>query len=502
MFIPNQKPAAIQLSPSQELAFEGVMNLLPKSPVITLVVQGSLGRTTILRKLEAKLGGCYLSLADVFEQIKGFHPFQLEEGLEKALEKAFQQADCVLIDDFHLIRNQLSGCCYDTARPSIFGFALDAIFRLIVQSGKQLIIGDTSRYIGAPLESHCLEVVLEAFSAADFAHLVSTMGRVKTNRLDYEKIHRFVPQLDARQIQRASHYLQPVHVEDTETFIGFLEAYALHSNVDRQEVEKVSLDDLHGIEDVKRQLEINIIVPFERDDLVKELAIRPKRGVLLYGPPGTGKTTIGRALAHRLGSKFFLIDGTVISGTNRFYYEISNIFEKAKENAPSILFIDDCDLLFENENEPGLYRYLLTMLDGLESKSNGQVTIMLTAMNIGSLPPALIRSGRVELWLETKLPELEARAAIVESKLAGQALHLNSSETMAFAQLAEGLTGSDIARVITDARNLHGYDVAKARKQETAFSYFERALLQLRQHRKQLENAPAFTAAHRPRAVT
>ena len=100
---------------------------------------------------------------------------------------------------------------------------------------------------------------------------------------------------------------------------------------------------------------------------------RSKRGVLLYGPPGTGKTTIGRALAHRLRGKFFLIDGTFIAGTQNFYNRISQVFEAAKDNAPSVIFIDDADAIFEDGEEQALYRYLLTMLDGLESESAGRV---------------------------------------------------------------------------------------------------------------------------------
>ncbi|MBX2873609.1 MAG: ATP-binding protein [Saprospiraceae bacterium] len=324
------------------------------------------------------------------------------------------------------------------------------------------------------------------------------MSPIPLEAVDFHAIHRFAPRLDANQIWRASLQLQLEDVESTDTFLAFLEDHALTSNVNQEEVAQVSLDDLYGIEEVRRQLEINLIVPMERGDLVEEYKISPKRGVLLYGPPGTGKTTIGRALAHRLGSKFFLLDGTVISGTQQFYYEIRRIFAQAKANAPSILFIDDCDLLFENATETGLYRYLLTILDGLESKSNEQVTIMLTAMNIGSLPPALIRSGRVELWLETKLPDLSARTRIVQAQLDGLKLALEDEEAESFAAQAEGLTGSDLKRVMTDARNLHAYHLAKELPLERPIHYYEKALQQLLDHRRQLAEAPAFTAAHRP----
>src|SRR5438128_7592721 len=130
------------------------------------------------------------------------------------------------------------------------------------------------------------------------------------------------------------------------------------SNVDLQEVQQVDLRDLKGLDDVLEALEANVVLPLEDTETAEELDLKPKRGVLLVGPPGTGKTTVGRALAHRLKSKFFLVDGTFISGTGAFYGRIHWVFESAKQNAPSIIFIDDSDAIFESGEELGLYRYL------------------------------------------------------------------------------------------------------------------------------------------------
>src|SRR5581483_7359034 len=99
------------------------------------------------------------------------------------------------------------------------------------------------------------------------------------------------------------------------------------------------------------------------------------------------------ALAHRLKGKFFLIDGTVVANTSDFYCSVRRIFAAAARNAPSVIFIDDTDLIFEGNGDPEFYRYLATMLDGLESASAERVCVMMTATDPGSLPPALLRSA-------------------------------------------------------------------------------------------------------------
>jgi ATP-dependent 26S proteasome regulatory subunit len=110
--------------------------------------------------------------------------------------------------------------------------------------------------------------------------------------------------------------LAPEHAADTESFIEYLRSHHLTSSVDLDEVRQVSPPELMGVDDVVEALETHIVRPLEDDDLAASLQLRPKRGVFLVGPPGTDKTTVGRAHAHRLRGKFFLVDGTCISGTN------------------------------------------------------------------------------------------------------------------------------------------------------------------------------------------
>lgn len=261
------------------------------------------------------------------------------------------------------------------------------------------------------------------------------------------------------------------------------------SNVDLGEVEQVELRSLHGFDDVIECLEANIIVPLEQDSLATEFGIKPKRGVLLAGPPGTGKTTIGRALAHRLRSKFFLIDGTYISGSKDFYDRVRRVFEAAQNNAPSIIFIDDSDVIFENKDDFGFYRYLLTMLDGLESESSKRICVMMTTMDVSSVPPALVRSGRIELWLETRLPDRDARLKILQDNANGLPEQLCSIDLPELADQADGLTGADLRRLIEDGKILYAYDKARGLPAKHVNAYFLQAIDTIRQNKEKYAQA-------------
>ena len=357
------------------------------------------------------------------------------------------------------------------------------------QANKKLVFGSEPHALTS-LNLRACRINIARFKAADYQFLCQHyLGQEAAIALDYAKIYRFASTLNAYQLKTACLWLKPEGQPETDDVIDYLRARQLVSNIDLGEVQAVDLETLKGVDDVIESLEANIILPLENDALATELQLKPKRGVLLAGPPGTGKTTIGRALAHRLKSKFFLIDGTFISGTGNFYGGIHQVFEAAKQNAPSIVFIDDGDVIFAGGEELGFYRYLLTMLDGLESKSAGRVCLMMTAMHVSSLPPALVRSGRIELWLELRLPNDDARAAILAEHLSQLPPALADADVSQLAPATVGFTGADLKRLVEDGKTLYAYDRAHQQSLRSSTDYMISAVELVRSNKARYAEA-------------
>src|SRR5579872_1345653 len=420
----------IKLSPVQRLAFDRLLGGIAVGDVLVLRGPAGAGKSTILKLVHAAMGGALLGMRQFIDQLAAREPLAIEEAFLGMLDEALATHSLVIVDDLHLITNIVDS--FDYPRTLLLDAALTAVLGDALGQRKKLVFA-TSGELPFSVRRRAFICEVGAFGERDYESICRPHLEPETaGRLDYASIHRFAPSLNAHHLRNACVWLRGQPGIATEPVLEYLKANDLAGNVDLDEVPPVDWSDLKGVDDVIRALEAKVALPFENDELATRLQLKPKRGVLLAGPPGTGKTTIGRALAHRLKGKFFLIDGTMISGTCDFYEKVGKVFNAAKQSAPSIIFIDDTDVIFENRGDRGFYRYLLTMLDGLESASAERVCVMMTAMNVSSLPQAVLRSGRVELWLETRLPDALARAAILSQKLAG---------------LPEPLSGADVEKL-------------------------------------------------------
>jgi transitional endoplasmic reticulum ATPase len=134
------------------------------------------------------------------------------------------------------------------------------------------------------------------------------------------------------------------------------------------------------------------------------------------------------------------------------------------------------------------------MLDGLESESAGRICVMMTAMDVANLPPALVRSGRVELWLEMKMPDAAARHQILERHVADMPEQLRAVAMPGLIEATDTFTGADLKRLVEDAKAIYAYDTAKGIAPTPATDYFLRAAEGVRENKQRY--AQAETQAH------
>ncbi len=387
---------------------ERVVSVLATAQIVTLRTSPGAGKSTLLRHLQQQLDAGLIDMRDFYLASQGGDPLAMEDAFMQLCLEELGNHSSLLIDDFELFVALTQGPAYP--RSGYLDTVCETLLAYVLSDDKQLLIVHEAPYLPQPLWRRAFRLEMPAFAAADYAFFGQRfLPASLAAGLNYDQIYRFAAHLNVHDLKRMCLHAAQVPKLDTDGFVALLREQQLASNVDLDEVQPVELGDLCGLDELLDSLMAGVIVPMEHGELAQALQLRPKRGVLLAGPPGTGKTTIGRALAHRLKGKFFLIDGTAIAESMDFHYKLAHTFRAAAENAPAVVFIDDSDVIFESGRASGFYRFLLTQLDGLHSKSASQVCVVMTAMNVASLPPALVRSGRIELWLETQLPDGMAR---------------------------------------------------------------------------------------------
>jgi ATP-dependent metalloprotease FtsH len=215
----------------------------------------------------------------------------------------------------------------------------------------------------------------------------------------------------------------------------------------------VTFADVAGIKDVKEELE-EIIDFLKEPKKYRDLDIRLPKGVLLVGPPGVGKTLISKAVAGEAGVPFFYQSGAsfvhiyVGMGAKR----VSELFKKAKEMAPSIIFIDEIDAVgksrgeFRNDEREATLNQLLTEMDGFEESSG---VIVIGATNkIDVLDEALLRAGRFDRRIHISLPDLEERQKTLELYLSHKP---NSVDIAYIARMTVGFNSAALDTLTNEA---------------------------------------------------
>lgn len=208
------------------------------------------------------------------------------------------------------------------------------------------------------------------------------------------------------------------------------------------------------IDEVIETLEL----PLTNPELFREVGVEPPHGILLYGPPGTGKTLIAKAVAHRAKATFIRMSGTEL--VQKYIGEgarlVRDVFDIAREKAPSIVFIDEIDAVGSRRTYDGTTGssevnrtmvQLLSELDGFDIR--GDVKIVAATNRIDLLDPALLRPGRFDRIIKIPLPDEEGRKEIL--KIHTRNTKLENVDLDDLANITEGLSGADLKAVVTEA---------------------------------------------------
>ena len=218
----------------------------------------------------------------------------------------------------------------------------------------------------------------------------------------------------------------------------------------------ITYEDIGGLQNEIQRVREMVELPMKHPQIFSKLGIEPPQGVLLHGPPGTGKTLLAKAVANETSASFFSIAGPEI--ISKYYGEseqqLREIFEDAKEESPSIIFIDELDSIapkredVTGEVERRVVAQLLTMMDGLETR--GQVIVIGATNRVDSVDPALRRPGRFDREIEIGVPDEVGRKEILQIHTRGMPL----SDDVSLDHLADethGFVGADIESLTKEA---------------------------------------------------
>ena len=314
------------------------------------------------------------------------------------------------------------------------------------------------------------------FVGADLAALVRESAM--------KALRRYLPEIDLEEDTIPPEVLEKMEVrmDDFRLAIREIEPSALREIY--VEIPDVSWDSVGGLHEIKDRLKESVEWPLTKPDLFEHFGIKPPRGIVLFGAPGTGKTLLAKAIANEAKANFISIKGPemISKWVGESEKAIREIFKKAKQSSPSIIFLDEFESIAgmrsSNSSTGGsdvanrVVNQLLASMDGVESLDG--VIVVAATNRPEMIDPALLRSGRFERVLHVPPPDKEARESIM-------AIH---SENMPLSKFSlkdvmnnmDGFTGADIEAVCREAALI----AMRAGKKKVNKSHFEDAVSRVR----------------------
>lgn len=288
----------------------------------------------------------------------------------------------------------------------------------------QRLASITHGFVGADLAALCREAAMSA-------------------------LRRLMPEIDFAQAHIPYEKLLTLEVtmDDFEAALTEVEPSAIREVF--TEIPDVSWEQVGGLDDIKRLLIETIEWPLRHGALFKRAGIRPSKGILLSGPPGTGKTLLAKAVAKESEANFIAVSGPQLLSmwVGESERGVREVFRKARQVAPCIIFFDEIDSLAPkrggggNEVTERVVSQFLTELDGIEDMRG--VVVLAATNRPDRLDPALLRTGRFDFWVELPVPDKDARLAILRIHTKSMPL-AQSVDLPTLAVATEGLVGADL----------------------------------------------------------
>lgn len=324
------------------------------------------------------------------------------------------------------------------------------------------------------------DVDLDEFAAKTYGFVGADIAALARESA-IEALRRILPEIDLDKDEIPPEVLDQLVVtnNDFDSALRRIQPSALREIM--IQVPEVKWDDIGGLDDVKRALQEGVELPLKRPDSFERIGIRPARGFLLFGPPGTGKTLMAKAVAREAEANFVSTKSSDL--LSKWYGEsekqISRLFQRARQVAPTVIFIDEIDSLVPARGgglgEPAVtervVNTLLAEMDGLEGL-NGVVVIGATNRP-NLLDPALLRPGRFDELVYVPVPDAEGRHRILEI----HASRMPLASDVNLEDLAErtgGFTGADLEN-LTRRAGLHALR-ADLDSDRVTMDFFEKAL--------------------------
>ena len=467
------------------------------------------GKTLMMRALanETKLNFIYVNISDIMSKWYG----ESEARLRELFNNARKNSPCILffdeIDTIGVKRESHTG---DSVTPRLLSLMLSEIDGLHSDDGV-IIVGSTNVpqlldkallragrfdkmiYLGPPdkaarkqiLEIHCrgkplandvdfdkIAEMTERYSGADLANLCQEAARKVAAEAIEKGVDRKIMMNDFIElIKKYKPSITLQMIEDYEKFRLDFERSVRKGEEENELEEKLTLDDIGGYNEIKTELREILELQLQHYKLLEQLKVPPIRGILLYGPPGVGKTMMAKALAKTLKVKLIPLSGAEImyKGYEGAIAAIKEVFNRARENKPAIILLDELDAIaskrnYKNSSEASkIVNQILTEMDGIRSLK--EVVVLGTTNRLKAIDTALLRPGRFDKIIHMPLPNKEERLDILRKYIGSEECEkVNCKE---ISEQTEGYSGADLAALAREAKMRVLKSILRGEKERT-----------------------------------